>query len=220
MTIYCTHKDRLTPPAWDKSGEKRVMMDKSEMAKFMGHNPTTHAVAKARDGRWAWGTEGEDEVRSRKRGDFDTAAEAAADAEAKGAYIILNTAPPARAEPRRFIQVTPKAAAAAEINEKIAEHNEAARAGHFRIKKEKVNTRKEAAVARAPAKGALPPGGAKTPAPRGKGIGAFCEGLILAGKTDAETLAACRREFPDASTKEASVKWYRNKLVKEGRIAK
>jgi hypothetical protein len=36
MTIYVTTKKQLTPPAWDKSGEKRVLMSKAEQRRTFG----------------------------------------------------------------------------------------------------------------------------------------------------------------------------------------
>jgi hypothetical protein len=54
--------------------------------------------------------------------------------------------------------------------------------------------------------------------PKKKGIGAFCEALILKKKTNEEVLAAVGKEFPDASTSDSSISWYRNKLRKEGKL--
>lgn len=56
--------------------------------------------------------------------------------------------------------------------------------------------------------------------PRGQGIGAFCEGLLLKGKSTEEVLAAVKEKFPAAKTGPASVAWYRNKLREEGTLPK
>lgn len=204
MTIYC--KDPHIIPSWDKSGEKRMGMSKEEAKKYKGA-VTIHTIAQAKDGRWSFGTKGEEELRARKKGDFSTAPEAVAAADAAGAYIILNTAPPMAQQKKKWADVAPKKAAAiAELNEKIEEHNAA-----VRVKRGGLGRRVEPQVKEK--KAAAP--GAK---PRGKGIGSFCEGLILDGKTDAQVLAGARAQFPDAATKEASIKWYRNKLIKEGKL--
>jgi len=55
---------------------------------------------------------------------------------------------------------------------------------------------------------------------RGKGIGAFCEALLEAGKPDDEVLAAALAQFPGAKTSPSSIAWYRNRLRKEGRLPK
>ena len=54
--------------------------------------------------------------------------------------------------------------------------------------------------------------------PKKKGIGAFCEALILKKKSNEEVLEAVGKEFPDASTSDSSISWYRNKLRKEGKL--
>lgn len=51
---------------------------------------------------------------------------------------------------------------------------------------------------------------------RGQGIGAYCNELILKGKSNEDVLTAVRTKFPDASTSASSVAWYRNKLKSEG----
>lgn len=51
---------------------------------------------------------------------------------------------------------------------------------------------------------------------RGQGIGAFCNELILKGKSNEDVLTAVRTKFPGASTSASSVAWYRNKLKSEG----
>lgn len=55
--------------------------------------------------------------------------------------------------------------------------------------------------------------------PRGQGIGAYCNELILKGKSNEDVLTAVRTKFPDASTSASSVAWYRNKLKSEGLLA-
>lgn len=55
-------------------------------------------------------------------------------------------------------------------------------------------------------------------APRGQGIGAFCMDLLGKGKSNEEVLSAVKAKFPDAKTSAASVAWYRNKLVSEGKL--
>ena len=55
-------------------------------------------------------------------------------------------------------------------------------------------------------KAAKPP---KESKPRGLGIGAFCNGLILDGKTNAEILDAVKAKWPEAKTTPASLNWYR-----------
>jgi hypothetical protein len=54
--------------------------------------------------------------------------------------------------------------------------------------------------------------------PRGQGIGAFCQELILKGKSNEEVLEAVKKKFPTASTSASSVAWYRNKLKSEGKV--
>ena len=55
-------------------------------------------------------------------------------------------------------------------------------------------------------KAAKPP---KESKPRGLGIGAFCNSLILEGKTNAEILEAVKAKWPEAKTTPASLNWYR-----------
>ena len=50
-----------------------------------------------------------------------------------------------------------------------------------------------------------------------RGVGTAAVEAITAGKTNEETLAAVRKEFPDAKTTLASINWYRNKLRSEGK---
>lgn len=57
--------------------------------------------------------------------------------------------------------------------------------------------------------------GAAKPA-RGQGIGAYCNELILKGKSNEDVLTAVRTKFPDAATSASSVAWYRNKLKSDG----
>ncbi len=59
----------------------------------------------------------------------------------------------------------------------------------------------------------------KTPekaAPK-RGVGTVAIEAIMAGKTNEEALAACRKAFPEAKTTLASINWYRNKLRGEGK---
>ena len=51
--------------------------------------------------------------------------------------------------------------------------------------------------------------------PKKQGIGAFCMGLIQAGKDTDAVLAAVQKKFPDAATSASSIAWYRNKLKNE-----
>lgn len=53
---------------------------------------------------------------------------------------------------------------------------------------------------------------------KGQGIGAFCVGHILAGKTNEQTLALALSQFPGAKTSLSSVNWYRNDLKKKGQL--
>lgn len=53
---------------------------------------------------------------------------------------------------------------------------------------------------------------------KAQGIGAFCMGLIIKGKTNEEVLAAAKQQFPNAATSASSVAWYRNKLKSDGKI--
>lgn len=53
---------------------------------------------------------------------------------------------------------------------------------------------------------------------KGQGIGAYCCGLILSGKTNEETLALALTQFPGAKTSLSSVNWYRNDLKKKGQL--
>ncbi len=50
-----------------------------------------------------------------------------------------------------------------------------------------------------------------------RGVGTVAVEAILAGRTNEEALAACRKEFPEAKTSAASINWYRNKLRREGK---
>lgn len=59
----------------------------------------------------------------------------------------------------------------------------------------------------------------REPKPKGQGIGAFCMGLIQAGKSNEDVLAAVAEKFPDAKTSAASVAWYRSKLKSEGALS-
>lgn len=49
-----------------------------------------------------------------------------------------------------------------------------------------------------------------------RGVGAVIREAILAGKTNAEALAAAQAEFPESSTTAATISWYRNDLRKKG----
>lgn len=48
------------------------------------------------------------------------------------------------------------------------------------------------------------------------GIGKVARELIAEGKTNEEVLAAVLKKFPTASTKIASIAWYRNDMIKKG----
>ena len=50
-----------------------------------------------------------------------------------------------------------------------------------------------------------------------RGVGTVAIEALLAGKTNEDALAACRKEFPGAKTSLASVNWYRNRLRSEGK---
>ncbi len=80
---------------------------------------------------------------------------------------------------------------------------------------------KKAPAKKAPAKKAAPKkAAAKKDAekkPRGQGIGAYCEELILKGKSNAEVAEAAQKKFGSA-TSASSVAWYRNKLKNEGKL--
>lgn len=64
-------------------------------------------------------------------------------------------------------------------------------------------------------KAARPPKEPKESKPRGIGLGAFCVGLIQAGKSNAEILEAVKAKWPDAKTSVSSLGWYRNNLKKK-----
>ena len=49
-----------------------------------------------------------------------------------------------------------------------------------------------------------------------RGVGTVIKEAILAGKTNAEALAAAKAEFPESGTTAATVSWYRNDLRKDG----
>lgn len=48
------------------------------------------------------------------------------------------------------------------------------------------------------------------------GIGGFCYDLLRKGKSNEQILAAVHKQFPGATTKMASIMWYRNKLRQQG----
>ena len=50
-----------------------------------------------------------------------------------------------------------------------------------------------------------------------QGVGAFCKGLIVEGKTNAEILAAVATTYPTAKTTANCVAYYRAKLAKAGK---
>lgn len=56
----------------------------------------------------------------------------------------------------------------------------------------------------------------KKAAPK-RGVGTVAIEAIMAGKTNEDALAACRKAFPEAKTSLASINWYRNKLRSEGK---
>lgn len=66
---------------------------------------------------------------------------------------------------------------------------------------------------KAPAKKAGPKGERK---PRAPGVGTLAKEMILAGKSTEQILAAVQKKFPDASTTEKGISFYRNALRKEG----
>lgn len=47
-------------------------------------------------------------------------------------------------------------------------------------------------------------------------ISSVARAAILAGKSNAEALAAVKAEFPESNTSTASIAWYRNDLRKKG----
>ncbi|MEE8608967.1 MAG: hypothetical protein V3S55_15290 [Nitrospiraceae bacterium] len=49
-----------------------------------------------------------------------------------------------------------------------------------------------------------------------RGVGTVAIEAIRAGKTNEETLAVVKKEFPEAKTTMASINWYRNKLRGDG----
>lgn len=49
-----------------------------------------------------------------------------------------------------------------------------------------------------------------------RGVGTVAIAAIKDGKTNEETLAAVKKEFPEAKTSLASINWYRNKLRADG----
>ncbi len=59
---------------------------------------------------------------------------------------------------------------------------------------------------------------AKAAGPKKPGIGAFCEGMLAKGKDTETILAAVKKAFPGATTKAASIAWYRNKMREEGTL--
>lgn len=78
---------------------------------------------------------------------------------------------------------------------------------------------KKSAAKAAPAKKGAPKkaaGAERTP--RGQGIGAFAEELILKGKPTEDILDAIKKKFPHATTGASSIAWYRNKLRGEGKL--
>lgn len=56
----------------------------------------------------------------------------------------------------------------------------------------------------------------KADTPKKRGVGDVAIEAIRAGKTNEETLAAVKKEFPESKTTMASVNWYRNKLRQDG----
>jgi len=49
-----------------------------------------------------------------------------------------------------------------------------------------------------------------------RNISAVAREAILAGKSNADALAAVKAEFPDSNTSTSSIAWYRNDLRKKG----
>lgn len=60
----------------------------------------------------------------------------------------------------------------------------------------------------------------KKPVVRGpnQGVGAFAKDLLLAGKPTKEVLAAVHEKFPDAKTTASCIAYYKNALVKAGKL--
>lgn len=100
------------------------------------------------------------------------------------------------------------------IGESAARHGQAAQ------ERKKAEAEEKAAKKGAgkPAAERSPKKAAGTGKSKGFGIGAFCEGLLLKGKTTEDILAAVKKEYPKAATKAASIAWYRNKLIVEGKL--
>lgn len=84
------------------------------------------------------------------------------------------------------------------------------------MQKAEAQRKKDAKKPKATADGKKP----KAAAPKGRGIGSFCEGLLAKGRTSEEILAAVGKEFPGAKTSMASIAWYKNKMANEGRLPK
>lgn len=55
-----------------------------------------------------------------------------------------------------------------------------------------------------------------SPKPSGEGIGATARRAILAGKSNAETLAVVKKAFPGCRSTLSGMGWYRNQMRKEG----
>ncbi len=62
--------------------------------------------------------------------------------------------------------------------------------------------------------------GAKKRAEKTKGVGFVARRAILAGKTNAETLAEVMSAFPKCNSNAGCMSWYRNDLRKKGLLAR
>ena len=117
-----------------------------------------------------------------------------------------------------------KAAKASVIPQDMREKMEKVGKGAQQImeKEEKRRAAEKKAAKAAPALslGKAPKKAGGAALPKGRGIGAFCEGLLMKRKTAEQILEAVRKEFPGAKTSMASISWYRNKLAQEGTLPK
>ena len=105
-----------------------------------------------------------------------------------------------------------------EMREKMEKVGKGAAAIMQKAEKQRAAEKK---AAKADSKGKPPKkAAANGGAPKGRGIGAFCEGLLLKKKSADDILAAVQKEFPGAKTSMASIAWYRNKLINEGQLSK
>ena len=117
-----------------------------------------------------------------------------------------------------------KAAKASAISQDMREKMEKVGKGAQQImekeEKRRAAEKKAAKAATALSSGKAPKKAGGAALPKGRGIGAFCEGLLMKRKTAEQILEAVRKEFPGAKTSMASIAWYRNKLAQEGTLPK